>query len=119
MQVTLLEAGDELGGAIRRIELDGVVVDAGARELRDQGRPVCGHWSRSWGWPTVSSPLGRAVHGSPASRVWVRRRCRSAGILGIPANPFQDDVRRILWLVPVSGAPTSTGCVPRSRSATS
>lgn len=95
MRVTVLEAADALGGAIRRVELDGVTVDAGAEsyatrgglvralveELDLEGRIVAPQAGGAWlaGIPGVgAAPL-------PAG-----------GILGIPANPFQPDVRRII-----------------------
>ena len=95
MRVTVLEAEEELGGAIRRVDLDGVTVDAGAESYATRGglvralveeldltdRIVVPQAGGAWlaGIPGVgAAPL-------PAG-----------GILGIPANPFQPDVRRII-----------------------
>jgi oxygen-dependent protoporphyrinogen oxidase len=95
MRVTLLEEADAVGGAIRRADLAGVMVDAGAEsfatrgghvrallaELRLEDRIVAPEAGSAWlaGIPGVGAaplPVG--------------------GILGIPANPFQDDVRRVI-----------------------
>lgn len=95
MRVTVLEAEAVLGGAIRRVDLDGVTVDAGAESYATRGglvralveeldladRIVVPQAGGAWlaGIPGVgAAPL-------PAG-----------GILGIPSNPFQPDVRRII-----------------------
>lgn len=94
MKVTLLEGSEALGGVIRRVALDGVVVDAGAESYATKGghvralvddlglsdRVVTPQAGGAWlaGLPGGAAPL-------PAG-----------GILGIPGNPFQDDVRRII-----------------------
>ncbi|MGO4488829.1 protoporphyrinogen/coproporphyrinogen oxidase [Microbacterium sp. 2RAF4] len=95
MRVTVLEAEEVLGGAIRRVDLDGVTVDAGAESYATRGglvralveeldladRIVVPRAGGAWlaGIPGIgAAPL-------PAG-----------GILGIPANPFQPDVRRII-----------------------
>lgn len=93
-KVTLLEGSEALGGVIRRVALDGVVVDAGAESYATKGghvralvddlglsdRVVTPQAGGAWlaGLPGGAAPL-------PAG-----------GILGIPGNPFQDDVRRII-----------------------
>ncbi len=66
------------------------------RELRHQG------WTRARprggarpGRPH-RPPRSRAGHGWPESPVWARAPLPVGGILGIPANPFQPDVRRII-----------------------
>jgi len=95
IRVTLLEEADAVGGAIRRAQLDGVAVDAGAESFATRGghvralleelglpdRIVVPEAGSAWlaGIPGVGAaplPLG--------------------GILGVPANPFQDDVRRVI-----------------------
>lgn len=95
MQVTVLEAAETLGGAIRRAEVDGLVVDAGAesyatrgghvRELIDElgltDRIVTPNPSGAW----LADAAG--VEAAPLPK---------GGLLGIPANPFADDVRRII-----------------------
>ncbi|WP_228479778.1 protoporphyrinogen oxidase [Microbacterium abyssi] len=95
MHVTVLEAAAELGGAIRRAELDGVTVDAGAESYATRGGHV----------RTLLDELGLTdaiVTPNPAG-AWLvgalgvdAAPLPKGGILGIPANPFADDVRRII-----------------------
>lgn len=95
MNVTVLEAAGELGGAIRRAVLDGVTVDAGAESYATRG----GHVRK------LLDELGladRIVTPNPAG-AWLvggadveAAPLPKGGILGIPANPFADDVRRII-----------------------
>lgn len=95
MQVTLLEAGDELGGAIRRIELDGVVVDAGAESYATRGGLVRALVEELGLAERIVAPRpgGAWLAGIPGVGA---APLPVGGILGIPSNPFQDDVRRIL-----------------------
>ena len=95
MRVTLLEAERAPGGAIRGAELDGVLVDAGAESYATRG----GHVRK------LIDELGladRVVTPDPAGAWLVGARGVGAaplpkgGILGIPVNPFADDVRRII-----------------------
>lgn len=95
MQVTVLEEADALGGAIRRVELDGVVVDAGAESYATRGGTV----------RALVEELGLAdrVVAPRAGGAWLAgipgvgaAPLPVGGILGIPANPFQEDVRRII-----------------------
>ncbi|WP_426187523.1 protoporphyrinogen oxidase [Microbacterium sp. TWP3-1-2b2] len=95
MNVTVLEAGTSLGGAIRRAELDSIVVDAGAESYATRG----GHVRE------LLAELGltdRIVNPNPAG-AWLvgipgvaAAPLPKGGILGIPSNPFADDVRRII-----------------------
>jgi len=95
MRVTLLEADDDLGGAIRRVELDGVTVDAGAESYATRGGHVralvkdLGLSDRI----VAPRPGGAWLAGIPGVGA---APLPVGGILGIPANPFQDDVRRII-----------------------
>ncbi|MGW9157259.1 protoporphyrinogen/coproporphyrinogen oxidase [Microbacterium sp. NPDC055665] len=95
MQVTLLEVADELGGAIRRIELDGVVVDAGAESYATRGGLVRALVEELGLADRIVAPRpgGAWLAGIPGVGA---APLPVGGILGIPANPFQDDVRRIL-----------------------
>ncbi|WEK61119.1 MAG: protoporphyrinogen oxidase [Candidatus Microbacterium colombiense] len=95
MRVTLLEATDAVGGAIRRTELDGVVLDAGAESFATRGGHVrsllqdLGLTDRIVA-PAAGSAWLAGIPGVGAAPLPV------GGILGIPANPFQDDVRRVI-----------------------
>lgn len=95
MRVTLLEESDAVGGAIRRAELDGVVVDAGAESYATRGGRV----------RALVAELGLAerVVAPSAGGAWLAgipgvgaAPLPVGGVLGIPANPFQEDVRRII-----------------------
>ncbi|PRA78934.1 NAD(P)/FAD-dependent oxidoreductase [Microbacterium sp. MYb66] len=95
MRVTVLEEADALGGAIRRVELDGVVVDAGAESYATRGGTV----------RALVEELGLAdrIVAPRAGGAWLAgipgvgaAPLPVGGILGIPANPFQEDVRRII-----------------------
>ncbi len=95
MRVTLLEAEDELGGAIRRADLGGVAVDAGAESYATRGGHVrklidqLGLADRI----VAPNPAGAWLVGAPGVGA---APLPKGGILGIPANPFADDVRRII-----------------------
>lgn len=90
LRVTLLEAGSGLGGGIARAELDGLTLDVGA----DSFAPVL--------LPLVEElGLGDAVeHALPGGR-WIAGPQTAAplpaeSILGIPANPWAPEVRRLI-----------------------
>lgn len=95
MRVTVLEAADAVGGAIRRADLGGVAVDAGAESFATRGGHV----------RALLDDLGLAdrIVAPAAGGAWLAgipgvgaAPLPVGGILGIPANPFQDDVRRII-----------------------
>ncbi|OAN33073.1 protoporphyrinogen/coproporphyrinogen oxidase [Microbacterium sp. H83] len=95
MRVTVLEATDAAGGAIRRAELDGVVVDAGAESYATRG----GHVRAL----VHELGLGDRIVAPAAGGAWLAgipgvgaAPLPVGGILGIPGNPFQEDVRRII-----------------------
>lgn len=95
MKVTLLEAAESLGGAIRRAELDSIVVDAGAESYATRGGHVrelladLGLTDRV----VTPNPAGAWLVGVPGV---APAPLPKGGILGIPSNPFADDVRRII-----------------------
>ncbi|MGP6177181.1 protoporphyrinogen oxidase [Microbacterium sp. A196] len=95
MQVTLLEEANELGGAIQRADLDGVTVDAGAESYATRG----GHVRKILAELDLTdrivtpNPAGAWLVGAPGVKA---APLPKGGILGIPANPFADDVRRII-----------------------
>ncbi|MFK4853487.1 protoporphyrinogen oxidase [Microbacterium sp. ZW T6_19] len=95
MRVTVLEAADAVGGAIRRATLGDITVDAGAESFATRGGHVRALVEElGLGDRVVAPAAGGAwlagIPGTGASPLPV------GGILGIPANPFQDDVRRII-----------------------
>ena len=95
MRVTVLEEADALGGAIRRLDLDGVAADAGAESYATRGGHVRALVDDlGLGDRVVLPQSGGAwlagIPGVGAAPVPV------GGILGIPANPFQEDVRRVI-----------------------
>ncbi|MFJ4223122.1 protoporphyrinogen oxidase [Microbacterium sp. NPDC089695] len=95
MQVTLLEASDAVGGAIRSADLDGVVVDAGAESYATRGGHVRALIAELGLDDRVVAPAAggawlAGIPGVGAAPLPV------GGILGIPSNPFQEDVRRII-----------------------
>lgn len=95
MRVTLLEAADAVGGAIRRTELDGVELDAGAESYATRGGHVRGLLQElGLGDRIVAPAAGGAwlagIPGIGAAPLPV------GGLLGIPSNPFQEDVRRVI-----------------------
>ncbi|GGH50206.1 protoporphyrinogen/coproporphyrinogen oxidase [Microbacterium album] len=101
MRVTVLEAGEEPGGAIRTGEIAGIRLDLGAESFATRG----GHVRRlvdelglgdavvtpGAGGAWVAGLPGRGEGGGSAAAPLPR-----GGILGIPANPFAEDVRRVI-----------------------
>ena len=95
MRVTLLEASDAVGGAIRRAEIDGVAVDAGAESYATRGGRVRALLAELDLTDRIVAPAAggawlAGIPGIGAAPLPV------GGILGIPGNPFQEDVRRII-----------------------
>lgn len=95
MRVTLLEASDAPGGAIRAAELDGVRVDAGAESFATRGGHVRALLTELGIADRIVPPApgGAWLAGIPGIGA---APLPVGGILGIPGNPFQPDVRRIL-----------------------
>nr|WP_201470819.1 protoporphyrinogen oxidase [Microbacterium hydrocarbonoxydans] len=95
MRVTLLESADAVGGALQRAELDGVALDAGAESYATRGGRVRALLEDLGIADRIVTPAAggawlAGIPGIGAAPLPV------GGILGIPANPFQEDVRRIL-----------------------
>lgn len=95
MTVTLLEADDRLGGAIRAGEIDGIRLDLGAESFATRG----GHVKRL----IDELGLGDAVVEPNRAGAWIAglpgggaAPLPKGGILGIPGNPFAEDVRRVI-----------------------
>lgn len=95
MRVTVLEAADATGGAIRAAELDGIRLDAGAESYATRGGAVRALIEELGLGERVVRPAagGAWLSGVPGGRA---APLPVGGILGIPANVFQDDVRRII-----------------------
>ncbi|WP_343882463.1 protoporphyrinogen/coproporphyrinogen oxidase, partial [Leifsonia poae] len=93
--VTLLEAGDRVGGSVASLEIDGLTVDAGAESYATRG----GHVREL----VDELGLGRDVVTPNPAGAWVRFGSQSvplpkAGLLGIPSSPLASDVvRAIGW----------------------
>ncbi|MFJ4175536.1 protoporphyrinogen oxidase [Microbacterium sp. NPDC089696] len=95
MRVTVLEAERAVGGAIRRADLDGVVLDAGAESYATRGGHVRALLADLGLVDRIVAPAAggawlAGIPGVGAAPLPV------GGILGIPSNPFQEDVRRII-----------------------
>lgn len=95
MPVTLLEASEELGGAIRRAEVDGIVVDAGAESYATRGGHVRALITELGLADRIVAPEGGGawIDGIPGVGA---APIPKGGIMGIPDNPFAEDVRRVL-----------------------
>lgn len=90
--VVLLEAGERLGGRVVATTVGGIEVDGGAESFAVRGGAV----AKLLG----SLGLGGDVV-EPRGSAWVALQDRTVplpagGVLGIPAVPFADDVRRVI-----------------------
>jgi oxygen-dependent protoporphyrinogen oxidase len=101
LSVTVFEASDRLGGVVRSAEVDGIRVDVGAESFATRGGVV-----RAL---IEELGLGDAIVRPAAGRAWVAGLGGTAtggesdaaplptgGVLGIPANPWDPDVVRII-----------------------
>ncbi|WP_173922612.1 NAD(P)/FAD-dependent oxidoreductase [Agromyces sp. Marseille-P2726] len=98
LRVSLLERSDQLGGCVGRIELDGLTLDSGAESFATRGGAVAEMLTTlglegdiekpnpAGAWLVMPGPSG-GTDAAPLPRT---------GMLGIPANPLGDDVRRII-----------------------
>jgi oxygen-dependent protoporphyrinogen oxidase len=98
LQVTVLERRESIGGCVGRIELDGLTLDSGAESFATRGGAVAELLERLGLTDDIEKP-------DPAGAwlVWPGNGGRPdaaplprTGVLGIPANPLGDDVRRII-----------------------
>lgn len=95
MPVTLVEASDRLGGTIASAELDGLRVDVGTTCWSTQGGTVRGL--------VDDLGLGERVVAPRTDATWITGLPKGAAapaptdsVLGIPANPWDEGVRRII-----------------------
>ena len=94
IRVTVLEASDRVGGALRSEEIGGVSVEVGAESYATRGGTV-----RAL---AESVGLGDRIVAPNPTGAWVAAGkgvfapLPKAGILGIPANPLADDVRAVI-----------------------
>ncbi|WP_029150371.1 protoporphyrinogen oxidase [Microbacterium indicum] len=97
VRVTVLEAADRLGGAVRSGEVAGLALDLGAESYATRGGHV----------RALIEDLGIADlvvrPGTGAGGAWVAgvpgvgaAPLPKGGLLGIPGNPFGEDVRRVI-----------------------
>jgi oxygen-dependent protoporphyrinogen oxidase len=95
LAVTVVEATDRLGGVVRSAEVDGITLDVGAESFATRGGHVRALVDELGLSDAVVTPAGRRawVAGLPGDSA---APLPAGGILGIPANPFVDDVRRII-----------------------
>ncbi|RUR01948.1 protoporphyrinogen oxidase [Labedella endophytica] len=94
LRVTVLEGSDRLGGALRSEEIGGIPVEVGAESYATRGGTV----------RALAESVGlgdRIVTPNPAG-AWVAASTGvfaplpKAGIVGIPSNPFAEDVRAVI-----------------------
>ncbi len=95
MSVTVLEAREHPGGAVRRIEVGGLAVDAASDGFATMGGALRALVDElglgdEVGFP---APVGPWVGGLPDGEP---QPMPAGGLLGIPENPFQDGVRRVI-----------------------
>lgn len=95
IRVTIFEADDHLGGVVRSAQVDDLTLDVGAESFATRG----GHVRAL----VDDLGLGDAVVRPAGGRAWLAglpdpdaAPLPAGGILGIPVNPFADDVRRII-----------------------
>ncbi|MGN8025385.1 protoporphyrinogen/coproporphyrinogen oxidase [Microbacterium sp. 22242] len=91
---TVFEAEEHAGGAVRRGEADGLAFDAGAESFAVRGGHVRALIDELGLGELVASPEpgGAWVAGIPGGAAPLPK----GGLLGIPANPFAEDVRRVI-----------------------
>lgn len=95
LRVTVLESSDRIGGAVRGTVLAGLALDAGAESFATRGGHVRALLDELGLGDAIVSPApgGAWVAGLPNGGA---APLPPGGMLGIPDNPFSDDVRRII-----------------------
>ena len=94
IRVTVLEASDRLGGAVRTIDLAGVRVDLGAEGYATRGGAVRGLVDELDLTDAVAPTAPRAewISGLPGGAAPVPQ----ATVRGIPENPWEESIRRVI-----------------------
>lgn len=95
LRVTLLEQDDRLGGVVRTAEIDGLALDVGAESYATRGGSVRALIDELGLADAVTrpEPRGAWVAGLPGGDAAPLPR---GGVLGIPDNPWDPAVRRII-----------------------
>ncbi|MAP63009.1 MAG: protoporphyrinogen oxidase [Microbacterium sp.] len=95
MQVTVLEGADRPGGAIRTAQVAGIRLDTGAESYATRGGAVRALLDELGLEDRVTSPAagGAWLVGIPGVGA---APLPTGGVLGIPANPWAPDVRRVI-----------------------
>lgn len=96
-RVTVLEASDSFGGCVRRTEVDGLHVDAGAESFAVRGGTVAGYLDElDLGAKIVQTSGQRAwlVHGD--EQKLLADPLPATALMGIPGNVRTDEVRNII-----------------------
>lgn len=94
IRVSVIEAGESLGGSVSRSEVAGLAIDTGAESYATRGGSV-----RTL---VEGLGLGESIVTPEPAGAWLRRGdgqsfpMPSTGILGIPSNPLAADVRAII-----------------------
>jgi oxygen-dependent protoporphyrinogen oxidase len=94
IRVTVLEASDRMGGAVRTIDLAGVRVDLGAEGYATRGGAVRGLVDELDLTDAVALTAPRAewISGLPGGAMPVPE----ATVRGIPENPWEESIRRVI-----------------------
>ena len=94
IRVTVLEASDRLGGAVRTIDLAGVRVDVGAEGYATRGGAVRGLVDELDLTDAVvpTAPRAEWISGLPGGAAPVPQ----ATVRGIPENPWEESIRRVI-----------------------
>lgn len=95
LRVTVLEAGERLGGVVRSAEVGGLTLDVGAESYATRGgvvRALVDDLGLADAVVTPN-PAGAWVAGLPGGDAAPLPR---GGVLGIPENPWAPEVRRII-----------------------
>lgn len=98
LKVTVLERRDRLGGCVGRIELDGLMLDSGAESFATRGGAVADLLTTLGLDADIErpNPAGAWLVMPGSNGTADAAPLPGTGILGIPANPLGDDVRRII-----------------------